>query len=317
MKRLGSRQNGPVCTAALRGSVGRFLPLLLVAVLPGCSIRGMALSAVANGLSGTGDTFASDEDPELVRAAVPFGLKTYEALLAELPEHRGLLLASARGFTQYAYAFVETDALLMEDENPARAREETRRARSLYLRARDYGLQALELERPGTAEALRRDPEAAASRFGRAHVELMYWTAAAWGAAISSGMDDPGLVVDFPAVRALLERALELDPDWDDGALHEAMISLESVPEALGGSEERARMHFQRAVELSEGRKAGPYVALAGGLVVANQDREEFERLLESALAVDPDAAPSDRLANLIAQKRARHLLGRADELFF
>jgi predicted anti-sigma-YlaC factor YlaD len=302
---------------ARRCGVGRFLPLLLVPVLPACSIRGMALSAVANGLSGTGDTFASDDDPELVRAAVPFGLKTYEALLAELPEHRGLLLASTRGFTQYAYAFVETDALLMEDEDPPGAREQTRRARNLYMRAKDYGLQALELEQAGTTEGLRRDPEAAAARLGRDHVELMYWTAAAWGAAIYSGMDDPGLVVDFPAVRALLERALELDPEWGDGALHEAMISLESVPAALGGSEERARWHFQRAVELSEGRKAGPYVALAGGLVVANQDREEFERLLESALAVDPDAAPSDRLANLIAQKRARHLLSRADELFF
>ena len=295
----------------------RLLPLLLVPLLAGCSIRGMAVSAVADGLSGTGDTFASDDDPELIRDAVPFALKTYEALLAELPEHRGLLLASARGFTQYAYAFVETDALLLEDQDPAAARAELLRARNLYLRARDYGLRALELERPGTLEGLQQDPVTAAARFDREDVEVMYWTAAAWGAAISAGMDDPQLVVDFPAVRALLERALALDPDWSDGALHEAMISLESVPEALGGSEERARAHFQRAVELSEGRKAGPYVALAGGLVVGNQDREEFEALLRSALTVDPDAAPSFRLANLIAQRRARHLLSRGDELFF
>ena len=36
-------------------------------------------------LAGTGSTFASDDDPELVGEAVPFGLKTMESLLAESP----------------------------------------------------------------------------------------------------------------------------------------------------------------------------------------------------------------------------------------
>ena len=150
----------------LPGLRHRLLALALLPLVTGCSIRGMAVSAVADGLSGTGDTFASDDDPELVRDAVPFALKTYEALLAERPEHRGLLLASARGFTQYAWAFVETDALLLEGEDRAAARSERIRARNLYLRARDYGLRALELERPGTGEALHRDPRDAADRFG-------------------------------------------------------------------------------------------------------------------------------------------------------
>ena len=46
------------------------------------------------------------------------------------------------------------------------------------------------------------------------------------------------------------------------------------------------------------------------------QDKAEFERLLNEALAIDPDAAPRDRMANLVAQKRARWLLGRTDRLF-
>lgn len=291
--------------------------LAISPLLSGCSIRSMAINAVADGLSGSGATFASDDDPELVRDAVPFALKTYEALLEERPRHRGLLLAAARGFTQYAYAFVDTDALLLEDDDPATARVDRLRARKLYLRARDYGLRGLALERPGIEEALRQDPQAAVSGFDRKDVELLYWTAVAWGAAVADGMDDPELVADFPAVRALLTRALALDPDWDEGALHEAMISLESVPEAMGGSEERARQHFRRAIELSGGHKAGPYVALASGVVVRSQNRAEFESLLKAALAVDPDAEPRYRLANLIAQERARHLLARVDELFF
>jgi predicted anti-sigma-YlaC factor YlaD len=145
---------------------------------------------------------------------------------------------------------------------------------------------------------------------------MMYWTAAAWGAAIGAAQDNPALVADFPAVRALLRRAVELDPAYDEGALHEAMIAIESLPELMGGSADRARFHFETAVELSRGQKASPYVALAMGVTVPRQDRREFERLLRTALAVDPDAEPRFRLANLIAQRRAQYLLGRADYLF-
>jgi predicted anti-sigma-YlaC factor YlaD len=289
--------------------------LLLAPLLGACSIRGMAISAMADGLSATGGTFGSDDDPELVRAATPFALKTLEALLAERPDHPGLLLAAARGFTQYTYAFVETDAVLLEDDDPARSRQGLDRARRLYIRARDYGLRGLEVGRPGATAALSASPDAA-NAFGAEHLELLYWTAAAWGAAIALGMEDPALIADFPVVQALARRAAELDPDWDQGALHDLLIPLESVPELMGGSEARARAHFRRSLELSGGQRAGPYVALAGGLAVARQDRAEFESLLAAALAVDPDAEPSLRLANLIAQKRARHLLARAEHLF-
>jgi len=51
-------------------------------------------------------------------------------------------------------------------------------------------------------------------------------------------------------------------------------------------------------------------------VALSAQDRHEFVSLLERALSVDPDADRSRRLANLIAQKRARTLLARVDELF-
>src|SRR3974390_3205836 len=76
----------------------------------GCSLRRVAVNKVGDALASGGTTFASDDDPELVKAAVPFSLKLMESLLEESPQHKGLLLASASGFTQYAYAFVQQDA---------------------------------------------------------------------------------------------------------------------------------------------------------------------------------------------------------------
>ena len=118
------------------------------------------------------------------------------------------------------------------------------------------------------------------------------------------------------AVQALMARALEIDERYSGGAVHEALIALEALPETMGGSPERARRHYERAIELSAGKSASPYVSLASSIAVSEQNRREFVDLLEKALAVDPDSEPSLRLANLVAQKRAELLLERADELF-
>jgi predicted anti-sigma-YlaC factor YlaD len=140
--------------------------------------------------------------------------------------------------------------------------------------------------------------------------------AASWGAAISLGIDRPELAIDLPTVRVLAERALALDAGWNKGALHELFITLESLPEALGGNPARAKDQFAKAVALQKGQSPGPYVAYAVGIAVPNQDRAEFERLLKEALAIDPEQDPSNRLAVLVTQKRARVLLERIDETF-
>lgn len=83
-----------------------------------------------------------------------------------------------------------------------------------------------------------------------------------------------------------------------------------------GDPAERARQHFERAVALSSGRLAGPYVSYAESVCVERRDAKQFAELLQKALAVDPDAEPEQRLANLVMQRRARWLLERQDDLF-
>jgi predicted anti-sigma-YlaC factor YlaD len=290
---------------------------LLTLLAPGCAWKRVATASLADALAGSaGGVFASDDDPELVRDAAPFSLKTMEALLVEQPDHAGLLLAACSGFAQYAYAFPQVDAERVEAEDFARAEALRERALRLFLRGRDYCLRALERGRPGLRERLLLEPEAALADTAVEDVPLLYWTGAAWGGAVALGLDRPALVADLPVVRALLERALALDEDWGAGALHAAMISLEAVPEAMGGSRERAVRHFERAVELAGGASAAPYVSYAMQVARPDQDRTAFERLLRQALAIDPDAAPERRLANLVEQARARHLLTRADAFF-
>src|SRR5882762_1488437 len=86
------------------------LLLALGVLTPGCSVKRMAVNKVGDALAGGGTTFSSDDDPELIKSAVPFSLKLMESLLAESPRHRGLLLAACSGFTQYSFAFVNQEA---------------------------------------------------------------------------------------------------------------------------------------------------------------------------------------------------------------
>jgi predicted anti-sigma-YlaC factor YlaD len=291
--------------------------LALLVVVSGCSLKTMAVKTVANTLSDTGDVFTRDDDPELVRDATPFALKLYESLLESVPTHVPLLVATCGGFTQYGYAFIEAEADGLEASRRAEASALRERALKHYLRARGYCLRGVDARfGKGSSQALLQDAVVALKKAQKTDVPLLYWSAASWGAAISLGIDRPDLAVDFPTVRALADRALALDPAWNKGAIHELMISLDSLPEALGGNPERAREHFKMAVDIQKGLSPGPYVALATGIAVPAQDRAEFERLLKEALAIDPEKDPSNRLVILVTQRRARVLLDRVDEKF-
>jgi predicted anti-sigma-YlaC factor YlaD len=296
---------------------GLVLLLAFTAGVGGCSIKKIAVNKLGDSLASGGTTFASDDDPDLVGEALPFSLKLMESLLAESPRHRGLLLAASSGFTQYAFVYVQVPAEEAEGQDLAKADYLRMRARHLYIRARNYGLRDLEITHRDFERDLRQDAKAAVLKTGSKDVPLLYWTAVSWGAAISVSKDDPEMISDQPIVEALIDRALELDPDYDSGAIHNFLITYESVRRTASGDfAPRSRKHFERAVELTSGQSAAPYVALATTVSVSKQDSGEFESLLKKALAVNPDARPEWRLTNLVMQRRARWLLAREDELF-
>lgn len=302
-----------------RTATVRLLVLIgALAGLPGCAmIKHKAVGMVASTLASSGDVFTRDEDPELVGQAIPFGLKLYESLLDSAPRNKDLLIATCSNFTQYGVAYLETEALVLGE---ARHHDEVThlndRALKLYLRARGYCLRAMEVRFPGIGPTLLRDPAAALAKARKADVPLLYWTAAAWGSAIALALDKPDISIDLPTVRALADRAIALDESWGKGALHEMFISLDGLGEGLGGSTDRARAHFKRAVELQGGSSPGPYVALALGIAVPAEDRAEFESLLKKALEVDPEKDPSTRLVTLVQQRRARALLDQIETRF-
>jgi predicted anti-sigma-YlaC factor YlaD len=289
----------------------------LAGVLSGCSAKRTVVNLVGHALITSSDVWTSDDDVELIRDALPFGLKTYESLLAASPHHRGLLLAAGSGFTQYAYAFVQGEAERLAETEIERARALQARAHKLYLRGRDYALRGLDVAHAGFTAMLRTDRTAALARTTPDDMPFLYWAGVAWAGALTAAKDDLQLLAEVSIAAALVQRVLELDETYDRGAAHEFFIVYEgSRPVAMGGSPARARAHYQRAVALSGGQRASVHVALAETVAVREQNVVEFRSLLEAALAVDPDGVPTLRLANLLAQRRARWLTARIPDLF-
>lgn len=276
------------------------------------------MNSMAGSFDNAMEVYTRDNVPELVRDAMPSSLKLIEMLLANSPKNTDLLTAAAAGFTMYSHAFLVQEADYIEADNLEKARDMRSEGKKLFLRARNYGLRGLESVHPGIREKLlSKDTTGVLQNTTATDIPLMYWTAAAWGSAISLDTDDYELVLDLPKVKHLIQRCLTLNEAWGDGQLHEFMISFTAGTASIGGgSIQEARQHFQRALELNQGHSAGTYVTAAEAIAVREQNRKEFTDWLNKALDIDVDKYQDIRLVNVLAQKRAKWLLDQIDRFF-
>jgi predicted anti-sigma-YlaC factor YlaD len=287
--------------------------LVVVTFLSGCSVKRLAADLMGEALTGDSDVFASDEDPDLIREAIPFGLKTIESLLASSPNHRGLLLSAAKGFTTYAY-LLQDEADRLEAHDLSRARLLLARAKGLYARGREYAFRGLELAHPQFEVLLRRDQTSALAGTTGEDVPFLYWAGVSWGGALSAGSNDLALVSEAPLFGALVRRVVDIDERYESGAAHEFLVAYEA--NRPGGSAGLAREHFRRALALTDTPRASLFVTLAEGLSIKEQNLDQFNELLARALAVDPNREQKQRLVTVMAQRRARWLLSRIPDLF-
>ncbi len=286
-------------------------------LLTGCSIKQMALNAVADSFSGdTGGSFTSDPDLQFIGEALPFGLKLMEGINDGTAKHVGLKLTLASGFTQYSVVFVEWPAEQLKYDDYEESRFQYKRAKRFYLRANSYALDGLDLLHDDFRSRIYEDTDALLTEMGVQDVPFLFWTAASWLAAASTDLEDPEMIGLFPLATKVLMRAYALDPTWEGGIIPSTLISLEPNLPGPGGAE-RAQARFDEAAALAQGRSAGIYVSLANAVARPAQDRERYIELLNQALEVSLDEYPDERLGNDYAQQRARFLLDHIDDMFF
>jgi hypothetical protein len=261
--------------------------------------------------------YLTDDDPQLVKESFPFNLKIIEILLDQNPDDREMLLTALSSFTMYSYGFIMEDAEKLVLEDYSAGNDVYDRANKLFKRALRYGVHGMELKYPEFTNWWEKR-EIDKNPFMEEDITYLYWISAALGGLISSSQGNPIYVVDLPKVGWLLEKSLELDESWNNGALYSAMISFTmSRPDAVTNREQLARSYFDKAIEASSGEDCSVYVRFAESVCIKNQNKDEFIEKLNYVLRFNIESVKELQLTNTMAQSRAKWLMERIDELFY
>lgn len=280
---------------------GAFALAFVLLLHSGCaSLVSSAASGFAENLS---SAVLNQDDPETARAAIPSYMILIDSLLQGNPDDPDMLAAAANLYASYGAVFAD---------DPLRAMRLTSRGRGYALRAicevyaeacrwRDMNYDEFVTSVAGVDES---------------DAELLYTYGFATLAYLRAHSDDWNALAQLPQVEALFDHYLDIAGDEVTAATHTYMgILLTLRPPALGGKPEEARAHFERAIELSEGRDLSAKVEFARGYARLLYERELHDRLLIEVLEANP-YADGLTLGNVLAKEQAAALLASADEYF-
>lgn len=275
-------------------------------------IVAVAASALAGCASLIGsmaaDTLTSailnQSDPALIRDGVPAYLLLVDGFIHDSPDSEDLLAAGARIYALYGSRFsADPDAAVR-----------------MTQKARDYGSRAICVAHEPACDwgglPPYQDFVAELARVGPKQIDYLYAYALGWLAYLDATSEDLSAVAELPWVEAAMQRALDLDETFAQGAVHTWLGIIKSLrPPALGGEPEIAQAHFERSLELSAGRDLSVRVEYARRYARLMYEKELHDRLLREVLAA-PAVEDGFTLFNVLAKEDAEALLASSEEYF-
>ena len=259
-----------------------------------------------------------EHQPEFAEKFYENKIRSIGEIIKKEPENFDLLKEGVEEFTMYAFGFLmeKADRALINNYSTGVRLQEM--AHQYFVDAIDFGERGINLKYNDYQKWITSEIGNIGLEPVNIDIALFYWTAAAYGGAVSSSQGDPEWVIKLPRVGLLLNEVMKKDSLWNNGAALVAMITYTmNNPEIAGESEKLARQYFDTAVNVSNGMDLGPYIAIAESVSKLNQNRNEFIQLLNQALDIDINSNPDLRLANIISRKRAEWLLANVDEFFY
>ena len=263
------------------------------------------MSSAATGLAeNLSDAVLNQNDPETARAAIPAYMVLLDGILQNSPDDPDLLSAAATMYASYGAIFADDEV----------------RAARLTTRARSYALRAMCVsykDACGWPDLNYDDFVASVQGVPAKHAEVLYTYGFASLAFLRAHAGDMSTLAELPEIEALFYHYLSISKDNVTPSTHTYMgIMLTLRPPALGGKPEEARMHFEKAIELTDGQDLSAKVEFARGYAKLLYDRELHDQLLNEVMAADPNVHGLT-LSNILAQDDAAILLKEADDYFF
>jgi hypothetical protein len=250
------------------------------------------------------DGFMRQTDVELVREGAPAFLLMLDALAEAHPDKPAVLIAAAEAQMAYAIGFLD--------------KSQKDRAKTMFLKAKTYGLRALSRNRrfARARDGTHDEFVQALGSFRKKDADALLATATSWVMWIIASSDSPAALGDMPKVMEMMKRVQVLDPGIRQGGV-DLFYGIYYVVLPLGGGRDldKACGHFERSMAIAGSDYLLNRVTFAEYYARYAFDPELFERTLRDVLAAEP-AVPEYTLMNAVAKARARALLAQMDDLF-
>lgn len=266
--------------------------------LVGCA--SLATQGIAHNLR---QAIVNQDDPATVKAGAPAYMLMLDGLIHEHPDDQSLLFAGADLYSTYASVFVN----------------DVTRARRLADRAFAYARRGVCLHTPALCSQHQLGHDQfidTINTMQTTDVPVLFSYATTWLAWILANSTDWNAIADLPRVEILMQRVVMLDEKHERGQAHLYLGMMHTrLPAAMGGRPAQGRKHFERAIELSDGRNLIAKVEYARRYARMTFDRELHDRLLREVTQADP-VEPGLTLSNTLAQQQAHELLAAAAGYF-
>jgi len=276
----------------------KIIPIVLLLTLSGCT--SMITERFANNL---GNAILSQTDPEVAAASIPTFMVMMDSLVLDAPKNTAILSASANLNGAYASLFASSDAQAKQltEKSLQQARTAICTVIADICTENSLNLSQFKLILAGV---------------DKSNIDLLYGLGTAWAGWIQSHRDDWNGLAQVPKVEAVMKRVVELDEqfEWGRGHLYLAVINSQ-LPPALGGKPEIGRMHFEKAIEISEGQDLITKVEFARHYARLMFDQELHDQLLNDVMNAKTTVVKLN-LSNAVAKQQAKQLLSTSVEYF-
>lgn len=270
-------------------------------LLANCS---MIVDRQANKFSNNlSEAITNFEDPETVANALPTLLIVLESAARSDDASGQLKLSAAQMYGAYSGAFV-TD---------------NKRQQVLAKKGFEYakvGSCKVDKRWCGIVDADNEAFDNFLSQLTAKDVATSYAFANAWLNYIQAHSDDWNAVAHLSRAQSLLEHVVKHNEGYDNAGAHLYLAAIATIlPPALGGKPELGKQHFERAIELTEGKNLVVKVEYARRYARMTFDQELHHQLLTEVLEADYQV-PGMTLMNAWAQQQAYELLADESDYF-
>tara|TARA_B100000676_G_scaffold263536_1_gene275327 strand:+ start:281 stop:1114 length:834 start_codon:yes stop_codon:yes gene_type:complete len=246
----------------------------------------------------------NQDDPEVVADGAPAYLLMLDALILTYPENERFLLAGAQLYGAYAGVFAQDEAQAQSMAD--KALEYARRALC------EYDSDACDLV-DGPADELKRG---LTLNYDEDDVDIFYAYGAAWAGWIQANTSDWNAIAQVSKVKNLMEWVESYDEGYDNATVQVYLgVLTTQLPPSVGGKPEIGKAHFEKAIELSDGKHLMAKVLYAKQYARLMFEQELHDELLQQVIEADP-YAEGLTLINRLAQRQANRLLAESADYF-